>query len=173
MSNGKISGIDGALGFCSERLKHHQMRSQLHFMLSLAALSFGGMVIYYSYGVGPDAASTSSTLTLSAFCVVAFGVLMALHRYHLTEISKYEHYKLAFARLNIAQSFDERAIDQIISSLTVDAFNVKSGASNNGSVQSPLPGYPTSDLSALLVGKLLDNAKASGSTANKPNQQGK
>ncbi|ENG7507377.1 hypothetical protein ABVD54_005120, partial [Vibrio parahaemolyticus] len=169
MNNENISGIDGAIGFCSERLKHHQRRSQFHFMLSLAALMFGAMVVFYSYGLRPDAASTSSTLTLSAFCVVAFGVLMALHRYHLTEISKYEHYKLAFARLNIAQSFDERAIDQIISSLTVDAFNVKGGASNNGSVQSPLPGHPTSDLSALLVGKLLDNAKASSSTANKPN----
>jgi hypothetical protein len=168
MTDGKIAGLDDALDFCETRLDYHQGRSQFHFMFSLLALFFGGMVIFYGYAMGFREENTSSTLTLSAFSVVAFGVLMALHRYHLTEISKYEHYKLAFARLNIARSYSENSIDHIVSSLTTDAFNFKGGSSNT--VQSPLPGHPTSDLSALLVSKLLDNAKPGQSTANKQKQ---
>lgn len=168
MNNSKIAGLDDALDFCETRLNFHQKRSQFHFMFSLVALLFGGMVIISSYGLVLTELNTSSTLTLSAFSVVAFGVLMALHRYHLTEISKYEHYKLAFARLNIARSYSDNSIDHIVSSLTMDAFNFKGGASNN--VQSPLPGHPTSDLSALLVSKLLDSAKSSRRTADNQKQ---
>lgn len=167
MSNGNISGIDDALSFCEARLKFHQQRSQFHFTFSLMSLFLGAAIIFTGYVNRFGEESTTSTLTVSAFSVVAFGVLMALHRYHLTEISKYEHYKLAFARLNIARSFSESATESIISSLTIDAFNFRGGSS--GSVQSPIPGHPTSDLSALLISKLLDNAKTSGA-ANKQKQ---
>jgi len=167
MSNGNISGIDDALSFCEERLKFHQQRSQFHFMFSMTSLILGATVIFMGHVTLFGEESTTSVLTVSAFSVVAFGVLMALHRYHLTEISKYEHYKLAFARLNIAQSFNESATEHVISSLTIDAFNFKGGS--GGSVQSPIPGHPGSDLSALLVSKLLDNARANNS-ANKKKQ---
>ncbi|MGY6587295.1 MAG: hypothetical protein ACXIUB_03300 [Wenzhouxiangella sp.] len=167
MTDGNIAGLDDALRFCEERLNFHQKRSQSHLMLSLMALSLGGAVIFAGYINQFGEESSISTITISAFCVVAFGVLMALHRYHLTEIAKYEHFKLAFARLNIARSYSDEASEHIISSLTADAFNV--GGAQRGSVQSPLPGHPTSDLSALLLSKLLDNAKK-GSTANKQKQ---
>ncbi len=168
MSDENIEGLNGALTFCKERLQFHQRRSQSHFMFSIMVLFFGAAVIFYGYALAFAERSPSAILTLSAFSVVGFGVLMALHRYHLTEISKYEHYKLAFARLNIAKSYGENADDQIITSLTTDAFNFKSGAKDN--VQSPLPGHPTSDLSALLVNKLLDHAKSSQPSANKQKQ---
>lgn len=168
MTDGNIAGLDDALDFCEKRLSYHQRRAQLHFMMSLTALFFGGAIIFYGYALAFAERSPSAIITLAAFSVVAFGVLMALHRYHLTEISKYEHYKLAFARLNIARSYSENAVDHIVSSLTDGAFDFKS--SSKSSVQSPLPGHPTSDLSALLVSKLLDNAKASQTTANKQKQ---
>jgi|GEM_PF-6643576 len=166
-NNGSINGIQDALEFCEERLELHQRKSQAKLGYSIMSLIFGATVIFYSYAGMIRSENNSSIITLAAFCVVSFGVFMALHRFHLTEVSKYEHYKLAFARLNIAQSFNERATDNIISSLTLDAFNFNSTKGQAAGVQSPLPGHPTSDLSALLVTKLMDNAKANQKTANK------
>lgn len=163
-------GLDSAHEFCEERMLYHQHRSKSLYILSLGVLFCGGFFLFFINVVvnkEADAVDTATTITISAFAVVAFGVLMALHRFHLNEISKYEHYKLAFVRLSIATGYESQATDLIISSLITDAFSLSSGSTKSSPVQSPLPGHLGSDLSAILLGRLLDNAKGSQKPANK------
>ncbi|HFG2113379.1 TPA: hypothetical protein ACGF4N_003412, partial [Vibrio cholerae] len=157
-----ISGINEALDFCEERLRFHQRRSQKLFVMAMIALMLGGVTVMYTFiGLFEVSDNNYSFLVFSTFFVVAFGVLIALHRYHLTEAAKYEHYKLAFARLNVASTYNERSEEYILAALTSNAFSISSSPTGKTTIQSPLPGHPGSDLSVLLVSKLLDNAKAS------------
>ncbi|MBR9856763.1 MAG: hypothetical protein GYB38_03555 [Gammaproteobacteria bacterium] len=115
----------------------------------------------------PDSALASAKIPdvvlygLFAIFVVVFGVVMAIYRFHLNEISRTEHYKIGFMRIRVAaNNFDKEGFNsEVRLSLTADAFSYQPSSVFSGKekkVESPLPGHPTSDLSAVLLNKLLD-----------------
>ncbi|KDC55375.1 hypothetical protein [Pseudoalteromonas sp. S3431] len=93
--------------------------------------------------------------------VVVFGVLMAVYRFHLNEIARSEHYKMGFMRIRVAANnhTDQGFNSEVRESLTNDAFIYNPStvfSSKDKKVDSPLPGHPSSDLTAIVLNKLLD-----------------
>ncbi|KAA8981343.1 hypothetical protein [Halospina sp. K52047b] len=94
--------------------------------------------------------------------VVVFGVLMAVYRFHLNEIAKAEHNKIGFMRIRVAaNNYDADGFQsEVRQSLTTGAFDYAApsilGGSKGKNVESPLPGHPTSDVSAFALNKLLE-----------------
>lgn len=161
-----MSDLETALMFCQSRIDGHKASANKNFIVAILGLTLGGVLCFQTV-VFSSQTQTSFAITFVALTVMVFGVFMALHRYHLNEVAKYEHYKLAFSRLNIARGFGEEINSPIITSLTTDAFNFTTSSSKNR-VSSPLPGHPTSDLSAVVLNKLLEKVEfTSGKNANK------
>lgn len=166
-----MSDLDTALNFCESRIAGHKSLATRNFIVALCGLFGGGVLCFQAIAFNDGTVQTSFAITFVALTVMVFGVFMALHRYHLNEVAKYEHYNLAFSRLNIARSFGgfgDGKDSPIIASLTTDAFNYVSGAASKNKVSSPMPGHPTSDLSAVVLNKLLEKIDFSASkNANK------
>jgi len=98
---------------------------------------------------------------LFAIFVVVFGVLMAVYRFHLNEIARSEHYKMGFMRIRVAANNYEKGgyNSEVRESLTTNAFSYQASSvfsNKDKKVDSPLPGHPTSDLTAVILNKLLD-----------------
>jgi len=85
---------------------------------------------------------------------------MSLYRFHLGEVSKAEHYKVGFLRVRIAaNNTSEGFLSEVRSALTDHAFVFQPTGGIFGrskKVESPMPGHPTSDFSALVLEKILD-----------------
>ena len=93
--------------------------------------------------------------------VVVFGVLMAIYRFHLNEIAKAEHSKLGFMRIRVAaNNYDREGFhSEVRQSLTDRAFDYTLPSLIKGKdkiIESPLPGHPTSDVSTVVINKLLE-----------------
>lgn len=135
--------------------------------------SRGGLVGGVSVGgsIGPSGTSSFSSASteskvaasvekilyvLSALFALIFGVLMAIYRFHLTEISRSEQYKLGLHRIRIAANNHNHAgfNTEVRAALTLGAFEFSTGKEKK--VESPLPGHPASDLATALTNKLLD-----------------
>jgi hypothetical protein len=96
-----------------------------------------------------------------AIYVVVFGVLMAVYRFHLNEVARSEHYKMGFMRIRVAaNNFSDQGFNsEVRESLTKDAFVYNPStvfSSKDKKIDSPLPGHPSSDLTAIVLNKLLD-----------------
>lgn len=89
--------------------------------------------------------------------VVVFGVMMAVYRFHLSEISRYSQLKFGFLRILIAaNNFGNAGFStEVRLALTKDAFKFQTGKEQR--VESPLPGHPTADIGALLLNKILES----------------
>lgn len=92
----------------------------------------------------------------SALFLVVFGVLMALYRFHLSEISRAQQYRIGLLRIRIAaNNFDKEGFgSEVRQALTQRAFQYSTGKEKK--VESPLPGHPGSDIATLLINKLMD-----------------
>ncbi|MCD1597027.1 hypothetical protein [Rheinheimera aquimaris] len=126
-------------------------------------LETGGSSNGGSIGVGGGFSSgfyAPNTTVLYVFVVlfvVVFGVMMAVYRFHLNEISRSEQLKVGFMRIRIAaNNHDNQGFStEVRMALTDNAFTFQTGKEKK--VESPLPGHPSSDLGALLVNKLLES----------------
>ena len=92
---------------------------------------------------------------------MVFGVLMAVYRFHLTEIARAEHNKLGFMRIRVAANNYEKIGFQtdVRASLVNGAFNYDSQpmvSPKRKVVESPLPGHPSSDISTMLINKMFE-----------------
>ena len=103
---------------------------------------------------------TVTTYVFLALCVIVFGVLMAVYRFHLQEISKAEHLKLGFYRIKIIAEYDSPSFDDDVKqALVANAFTyAKSSFSGikQGRFDSPLPGHPATDIGTLVINKIFD-----------------
>ncbi|MAY43231.1 MULTISPECIES: hypothetical protein [unclassified Neptuniibacter] len=112
-----------------------------------------------SFGVssGFYAPNTTVLYVFVVLFVVVFGVMMAIYRFHLNEISRSEQLKVGFMRIRIAANNHDKEgfLSEVRGALTNDAFTYQTGKEKK--VESPLPGHPSSDISALLVNKLIDS----------------
>lgn len=110
--------------------------------------------------IGSFKTATSNSSLIFVFVGVflaVFGVLMAIYRFHLTEISRAQQHKLGLQRIRIAanNSDKEGFGSEVREALTANAFVFSSGKGKN--IESPLPGHPTSDFATLFMNKLLDS----------------
>lgn len=93
--------------------------------------------------------------------ILLFGVFNSYYRFHKREIAKYEHYLLAFHRIRIAATNATTKYDgEVLIALTQDAFKWETTGSlfnsKKNKVESPIPGHPSSDISAVLLSKVID-----------------
>ena len=88
--------------------------------------------------------------------VVVFGVMMAVYRFHLAEISRAQQYRFGLMRVRIAANNAESIgfDSEVRQALTNDAFHFSTGKEKK--VESPLPGHPASDAGALFINKILE-----------------
>lgn len=116
--------------------------------------SQGGISVGASIGGG--APSAQILYVFAALFSVVFGVLMAIYRFHLSEISRSEQYRLGLHRIRIAaNNHDKEGFNsEVRISLTQGAFDFNSGKEKK--VESPLPGHPASDIGSLLTNKFLE-----------------
>lgn len=121
-----------------------------------AGIYQGGGISGASINWGMSFSKEKILYILVALFVVIFGVMMAIYRFHLSEISRSEQYRFGLLRIRIsANNFEKEGFkSEVRESLTKDAFNFSTGRGKN--IDSPLPGHPTSDLGALLTNKLID-----------------
>jgi hypothetical protein len=106
--------------------------------------------------------NTKFTYMILGLYLVVFGVLVAIYRFHLVEISRNEQIKLGFWRIRIAaRNTDPGFQTEVRQSLTKDAFTFNRKAQNEKSkeVESPIPGHPGSDLAAAVLNKILENVE--------------
>jgi len=99
--------------------------------------------------------------------IVVFGVLMAIYRFHLTEISRAQQQKLGLQRIRIAANNNDKDGfgSEVRESLTYGAFDYTTGKEKK--MESPLPGHPTSDFATLFMNKVLDNINIDFKQKNK------
>ena len=106
----------------------------------------------------PQSGAIGSSVMVAAVAAlsVIVGVLVALYRFHLTEVSRTQHYKFGFMRLRIAVTNTEgQLVPEALVALTDSAFSYETAKRKKGDVESPVPGHPGSDLSAAVLNKLL------------------
>jgi hypothetical protein len=114
--------------------------------------------------LGPPAAISDKELYgAGALLIVFISVFVGLYRTHLREINRNEVFLFALLRIQAAASAGDAAIDPDVKAcLLKDPFEVPREPSilrREKNIESPLPGHPTSDLSAMLVNKLLDQVE--------------
>lgn len=138
---------------------------QIGLAVVMGLVGFGYMLFRPFIGLSEQTAvstlfSNSVIFALLAIFAIVFGVLMAVYRFHLHEISKAEHYKIGFMRIRIAANNTSPGfLSEVRLALTDQVFSFQpssSGLVKGKHVESPLPGHPTSDISAMVLDKLLD-----------------
>lgn len=92
--------------------------------------------------------------------ILIFGVLTSFYRFRLKEISKYEHFLFGLYRIRIAAYGSNKGFDdEVRHSLAHSAFKIDESQSvfkKAGKIESPIPGHPTSDMTTLLLNKILE-----------------
>lgn len=164
------NSIENAIAECKEKVVKHRRQSGY---ILLFVVSFLGFIIFsllmsstgigkFSDKVDQIASMDSSWAYIGAgFVIMVFGVFMSIYRFHLKEAAKYEHLHIGFLRIRVAGNNTKAGYQsEVRKSLTENAFQFEAGQTlfnANKKVNNPLPGHPTSDISTLIVNKLLEN----------------
>lgn len=162
--------IDDAIATCDDQIASHRNSGTRILgvlvgatgVLVLAITVFGWLLFQPLARLSEDKAisalfSGPFIYAILAIFTIVFGVLMAIYRFHLSEIAKAEHNKIGFLRIRIAAHNSSQGYQtEVRQSLTDQAFSPGAGAQLKAKVvESPLPGHPTSDVSALVLDKIL------------------
>ena len=159
------NSIDYAIDDCKDKVNIHRAHSRsiligiVLFLVMILSMTF--MLTYKYFGLANISINAPILYILSAIIIMIFGVFMSIYRFHLKEVAKYEHLHVGFLRIRVAGNNTKTGYQsEVRKSLTENAFNFDisiSGDSTTSKVKNPLPGHPTSDISTLLINKLLDN----------------
>lgn len=164
--NRDLGTIDSAISNCTEKVKSHQKQSQTILMIVggfLIVLAFLSFTVYYELLNKSTFPDVSVLYMVLAFVIMFFGVFMSVYRFHLKEASKYNHLHIAFLRVRVAGNNTEEGFQsEVRQALTENAFQLELNSAKNvfnsrKKIESPIPGHPSSDLSTLVINKLLDN----------------
>lgn len=161
MEEQKSKSIDQAIDVCDTTiLRHRSQASFFSMILFILACLFiivqlFSILIYHINEVSPFSSYISYTIF-----IILFGIFVSFYRFHQKEVSKYEHYLIGLHRIRIAANNSSEGFDgEVRTSLTKDAFNNGENgffSKKNKQIESPLPGHPTSDITVLLLNKILD-----------------
>ena len=159
--------IDSAIKTLEEYIQYNEQASR-KIMMYLASftlvLFMVATIIYLGLFSNPPSDTISYVLSGLFVFVFVFGVLMAVYRFHLNEVARAAHYKIGFMRIRVAANNhdNEGFLTEVRQSLTDRAFDFSPSSVLGGKgkqVESPLPGHPSSDLSAMLLNKLLEGVE--------------
>jgi hypothetical protein len=99
-------------------------------------------------------------LLIYAFVLIITGIILSIYRFHLKEISKYEHYLIGFHRIRIAgNNSTSKYDDEVKMSLTRNAFELSNEKKEK--INNPLPGHPTTEITTYLLNKIFDKLEIS------------
>lgn len=97
---------------------------------------------------------------LYAIFILIFGVVVSIYRFQLKEIAKYEHFLFGLHRIRVAgNNYENGFASEVRISLTQDAFSTIEGSTlfkKEKKIESPIQGYPLSDLSTSFINKLME-----------------
>lgn len=171
--NDKALAIDDAIVQCDDLAKHHNGRSTTLLVMVVLAfvltLLLGFFFVFQNTVLRAEKplSDTFAYLLFGSF-VTVFAVLMATHRFHLSESSRMNHIRLGFMRIRVAGRNTKLAWQsEVRQALTTGAFptaDASTGISFGKSkpqVESLLPGHPASDLSAQILNKVLEKLEIS------------
>lgn len=151
--------IDSAINVLDKYIEHNRSAARMVLVyLTVFSLILAALLAYiYLTSSLPQ----SLHYILAGIFVVVFGVVMAVYRFRLNEIAKATHYKIGFMRIRVAaNNFNRQGFHtEVRQSLTERAFDYSASSllsSKGKQVESPLPGHPTSDISAMFLNKLLE-----------------
>lgn len=167
----ETTSVDIAIAACDAQIANHrQSASNVLRMLGtgtatlvICVVAFGIFLFQPLARLSEDKAvsalfSSPFIFAILAIFTIVFGVLMSVYRFHLNEIAKAEHYKIGFLRIRIAAHNAAHGYQsEVRIALTDSAFTYapQTGLFKAKSVESPLPGHPTSDVAALMLDRIL------------------
>ena len=136
----------------------HNVRTRIESSDELAT-EFGKIISVINNQLEKNQIDPSSIYAFIGVFIVVFGVMMAIYRFHLTEISRAHQYRFGLLRIRIAaNNYDIPGFDtEVRQSLTHDAFQFSTGKEKK--IESPLPGHPSSDLVTIFLNKFFDSFK--------------
>jgi hypothetical protein len=155
--------IDEAISACDVHIRSH--RSEANKILTILVVLLAGLfsLFYFLPRFSPSTSSAATNYVIFGLCVLVFGVLMAIYRFHLTEIAKGEHFQLGFLRIRIAaNNIAEGFLSEVRRSLTESAFDYAKPSIAIGKtrkLESPLPGHPTSDIATFILNKVFEQVE--------------
>lgn len=160
------TSIDDAINECSSYIadQRKNMTRLLIVLLELGLLAVAGGFYLFAYpGIFETAPQQSTLMTtvvtgILLLISILIGVLVSLYRFHLLEVARTEHYKIGFMRIRVAANNTSEGFQtEVRHSLTEGAFLFEMAKTKNGGrVDGPVQGHPTSDLSALVLNKIID-----------------
>ncbi|HEY6094171.1 MAG TPA: hypothetical protein VIU93_04385 [Gallionellaceae bacterium] len=161
-----VMSIDAAINECNDYIAFHRkyMTRLLIVLLELGFLAVvGGFYLFAYRGIYETAPQQSTLMTtvvtgILILISILIGVLVSLYRFHLLEIARTEHYKIGFMRIRVAANNASAGFQtEVRKSLTEGAFQFETAKTQKSErIESPMPGHPTSDFSALLLNKIID-----------------
>lgn len=114
----------------------------------------GGMLTHLNR-IKEDNSTRDLYLIVSAG--VSFAILIALYRYHQTQVSKHEQYRLGYMRMRIAVNLNKKTPPEVLTALTQSAFSFDTGKRNKEQFENPLPGHPGGDATTSILNRILDS----------------
>jgi hypothetical protein len=163
----KFLAIDEAIAQCDALAKHHNGRATN--LLAMVVIAFlltlllGFFFVFQNTVIRDKPMSDTFAYLLFGSFVTVFAVLMATHRFHLSEASRMNHIRLGFMRVRVAGRNTKPAWQgEVRHALTDGAFpNIEASRSfglgqGKSKVENPLPGHPGLDLSAQILNKVLE-----------------
>lgn len=165
MSEDRAGTIDSAINTLEQYIEDNQRdgRRLIMYLVTFSIiLLLVGIIPYLN--ISGRTQPVAFVYVVSGLFVVVFGVLMAVYRFHLNEVARAAHYKIGFMRIRVAANNHDKEgfLTEVRQSLTDKAFDFSPSSVLGGKgkqVESPLPGHPSSDLSAMLLNKLLEGVE--------------
>ncbi len=137
-------------------------KSLLLYLFYFTTIVISFIIALYFYISPTNLIPNATIYGLFALYIIVFGVLISIYRFHLNEIARTEHYKMGFMRIRIAaNNVDNKGFgSEVRIALTKDAFAYTPAtllsSSKDKKIDSPLSGYPTSDISTAIINKLFE-----------------
>jgi len=159
MPNEKLNSIDSAIEELEQYIRKNRASgrgimiylqvSTFLILLTISYILFNYKNIELTFGY-----------ILVGVLIMVFAISMSIYRFHLNEIARAEHYKVGFMRIRVAaNNYDKEGFHtEVREALTDKAFDFSTSSFfSSKKVESPIPGHPTSDLSAKILNKLLES----------------
>jgi hypothetical protein len=156
----QINSIDAAINECDKQIAEYTKNIQILLVLFAVSILLALIMLFPILQTTKlsEHISEKMVIVFMSIFVVILGLIIALYRFLIIEISRIQGYKLGFMRIRIAaNNHEEKFGTDVRRALTDRCFEGSRVNKKDQKIESPIPGHPTSDLSALLINKLFEN----------------
>lgn len=162
----EMKSIDAAIESCQKMEEKHSFSASriltIVLMLTLTLITILAVVFLFPFLFKfsketinvPD----SVLYVFLAIYTLTFSILMAVYRLHIGEAARLQHHKIGFMRISVAgnNSDIEGYQSEVREALTKNAFEYQTLSAKKGKVESPVSGYPASEITTTVLNKVLD-----------------